>query len=316
MKTKLLALTATLGMVASASAVKINNNLSINGFIDGSYKLVDASPAAGKTYADDQAIDADEVELNFVLTHGAVSGLVSIDSADTNGNDGVSIEQAHFTYDLGNGLAITVGRYGSALGFEREDPAGLYTYSRAYDSEFNLGNTDDSANEGVSVSYASDSFSLAASFHNKRGANIENGDDLDLEVSFSYTGIADTVIGGGYLFDNESTANAEVDVLNLHASRSFGKFLVAGEYTEMQDDANGDRDGYLVLVDYDYNDKIGAALRFSKNEVSGSTTDSERLTIAPNYAITENLGAILEYSDVENDNGSADEFAVELTYTF
>jgi len=37
MKNKLLAVLATFGMVASASAVKINNNLSINGFIDGSY---------------------------------------------------------------------------------------------------------------------------------------------------------------------------------------------------------------------------------------------------------------------------------------
>ena len=37
MKNKLLAVLATLGMVASASAVKVNDNLSINGFIDGSY---------------------------------------------------------------------------------------------------------------------------------------------------------------------------------------------------------------------------------------------------------------------------------------
>ena len=39
MKNKLLAVMAVFGMVASASAVKINNNLSINGFIDGSYVL-------------------------------------------------------------------------------------------------------------------------------------------------------------------------------------------------------------------------------------------------------------------------------------
>ena len=32
---------AIFGMVASASAVKVNNNLSINGFIDGSYNMVD-----------------------------------------------------------------------------------------------------------------------------------------------------------------------------------------------------------------------------------------------------------------------------------
>ena len=42
MKNKLLAVLATFGMVASASAVKINNNLSINGFIDGSYSLIES----------------------------------------------------------------------------------------------------------------------------------------------------------------------------------------------------------------------------------------------------------------------------------
>jgi len=311
MKSKLLAIMATLGMVASASAVKINNNLSINGFLDGSYQLTDAANPAN----DNQQIESDEVELNFVLTHGAVSGLVAIDSADTSGNTGLSIEQAHFSYDLGNGISVTLGRYGSALGFEREDPAGLYTFSRAYQSEFNFGDTDDNANEGVSVSYAADNFSIAASFQNKRGSNIDAGDDLDLEVSFAYTGFADTTIGGGYLFDNQANAATEVDVLNVHASRSFGKFLVAGEYSEVQDTANGDRDGYLVLVDYDFNDKIGAAIRFSNNEQNGAA-DYEKLTIAPNYSITENLGAILEYSDIDNAGAKSDNYAIELTYTF
>jgi hypothetical protein len=311
MKSKLLAIMATLGMVASASAVKINNNLSINGFLDGSYQLTDAANPAN----DNQQIESDEVELNFVLTHGAVSGLVAIDSADTSGNTGLSIEQAHFSYDLGNGISVTLGRYGSALGFEREDPSGLYTFSRAYQSEFNFGDTDDNANEGVSVGYAADNFSIAASFQNKRDSNIDDGDDLDLEVSFAYTGFADTTIGGGYLFDNQANAATEVDVLNVHASRSFGKFLVAGEYSEVQDTSNGDRDGYLVLVDYDFNDKIGAAIRFSNNEQNGAA-DYEKLTIAPNYSITENLGAILEYSDIDNAGAKSDNYAIELTYTF
>ena len=110
-------------------------------------------------------------------------------------------------------MGVTVGRYGSALGFEREDPAGLYTFSRAYDdgSSFNLGNVDAAAVEGVTVAYTVDAFSIAASFENNRDADIES-DELDLEVSFSYTGIADTTIGGGYFFSNENTnaaANAE-----------------------------------------------------------------------------------------------------------
>jgi len=307
MKNKLIAILASFGMVASASAVEINKNLSINGFIDGSYKLVD-----NDTGADDQGLDADEAEINFVLTNGAVSGLIAIDSHEIGGGNDLDIEQAHFTYDLGNGISLTFGRYGSALGFEREDPAGLYTVSRAYASA-NLGDVDSDAVEGVTVAYAADQFSIAASFENPRDANLEDN-DLDLELSFSYNGIADTVIGGGYFFDNEESAAAEEDKLNLYASRSFGKFLLAAEYTEFSTD-DFDRDAYMILVDYDFNDKIGVALRISDEEVT-ATNDYDKFTIAPNYAITENLGAIFEYSDVESDGKDSNEFAVELTYTF
>jgi hypothetical protein len=312
MKNKLLATMAIFGMVASASAVKINNNLSINGFLDGSYVLTDTDAA------DTQSLGADEAELNFVLTNGAVSGLIAIDSGEASGTSDLDIEQAHFTYDLGNGVSITLGRYGSALGFEREDPAGLYTYSRAYNTAAaNLGNIDNgNVVEGITVAYASDQFSIAASFENAKGADLENN-DLDLELSFAYTGIADTTIGGGFFFDNEAGSAEENDVVNVHASRSFGKLLLAAEYTQIQSSVagTGDRDAYLVLADYDYNDKIGVALRLSKEEES-ATVDYEKITIAPNYSITDNLGAILEFSDIERNNADSNLVAVELTYTF
>ena len=89
MKNKLLAAMAIFGMVASASAVKINNNLSINGFLDGSYVLTDTDAA------DTQSLGADEAELNFVLTNGAVSGLIALIHARAVQND-LNIEQAHF----------------------------------------------------------------------------------------------------------------------------------------------------------------------------------------------------------------------------
>ena len=42
------------------------------------------------------------------------------------------------------------------------------------------------------------------------------------------------------------------------------------------------------------------------------------ITIAPNYAVTDNLEVILEYSNVnaELDADDEDTIAVELTYTF
>ena len=75
--------------------------------------------------------------------------------------------------------------------------------------------------------------------------------------SFSYTGINNVTLGGGYFFDNQGNNEDEVDVLNLHASTSFGKLFLAAEYTELNRGANvndgSDLDGYMVLADYDIN---------------------------------------------------------------
>jgi hypothetical protein len=331
MKTKLLAVLATLSMVASASAVKINNNLSINGFIDGSYAVVEGATEK------DQALEIDEVELNFVVNVGNVSGLVAVDthSSIAAGNEategqGLGIEQAHFTYNINDAVSLTFGRYGSALGFEREDPAGLYTYSRAYSdndasaaNNFNFGNVDANAVEGLTLAYSGDAYTLAVSLENQAGAEQDlQENDLDFEISFTYSGIAGVNIGGGVFLDNEEGGNAETDAVNIHVSRQFGKLLVAGEYSQLDTTANGstdteeERDAYLILADYDFSDKLGVALRLSSNEQINNGGDYDKFTIAPNYAITDSLGAILEYSDVDAGGTDSEEYAVELTYTF
>ena len=349
MKNKILALLASVGLVASASAVEINENLSINGFIDASYTHQDDNDRG-----EAQQLGVDEIELNFLFNHGPVSGAIHIDDyigdADSTSadNSDVEIEQAHVTYSMDNGVSFTVGKYGSALGFEREDPAGLYTYSRAYrdnittdaglitangtnslGNDFNLGNVDANVVEGLTVAYAADAFSLAVSLENDIDANIDT-DNLDAEVSFAYTGIENVSLGGGYFFDNQDNNTDEVDILNLHVAVTAGKLLLAAEYVELQgqDAANGgDRDGYLLLADYDWTDKLGVALRYSSNEAGVDTdgniangyedvADADTFTIAPNYALTDNLGVIVEYSDIDLGTTDADLLALEVTYTF
>jgi hypothetical protein len=342
MKTKLIAVLATLSMVASASAVKVNNNLSINGFIDGSYSSVDnGNGAAGANKS--QSLAVDEVEVNFVVNVGNVSGLVAFDTHGAQNHDGIELEQAHFTYNINDAVSVTFGRYGSALGLEGEDPAGLYTFSRAYSdayrndldsatgtnnqgSAFNFANLDGVPGtvDGITIAYSGDAYSLAASFENA-STNDANGletNDLDVELSFSYTGLENTVIGGGYFTDNEAQGTQETNALNVFITRQFGKLLLGGEYSELDTEANGNaagddaRDAYMILADYDFNDKIGVALRLSSAEKANNGGDFDRFTIAPNYAITESLGAILEFSDIDDAGADIEEYAVELTYTF
>jgi len=328
MKNKIMAMLVAFGLVGSVSAVEINENLSINGFIDGSISKTD------QTSGDEANWGIDEIEVNFLFNVGSVSGTVSLDSQDIgNGSeDDLEIEQAHFTYTLENGVSLTFGRYGSALGLEREDPAGLYTFSRAYAGAFNLGDIDgNGAVEGLTVSYAADAWSLGVSIENPNGTIRDNNvkNDLDYEVALSYTGIENLSVGIGYFKDNENSGLVaaggapEDDVTNIHATYQVGKALLGAEWTQIDRSANGtgltegDLDAHMFLVDYDVSDKLGVAVRYSSYEESANV-DVDKITIAPNYAITESLGAILEYSDISHDaaNSDSDTIALELTYTF
>ena len=93
-------------------------------------------------------------------------------------------------------------------------------------------------------------------------------------------------IGVGYFFDNEAVNTNEEDLLNFHASTTLGKLFIAAEYTEIQTEnvAFGDLDAYMLLLDYDFNDKLGAAFRISSNETNIANEDYDKVTIAPNYA--------------------------------
>lgn len=319
MKNKIIATLVAFGLVGSASAIEINENLSINGFIDTSYTLTE------KDAGDVQELGVDEIELNFLFNVGGASGAIHIDNSDSPSvadDSDIDVEQAFIGYSLESGVSFTIGKYGSTLGFDREDPGGLYTYSRAYSTsvvgnQFNLGDVDSHVYEGVRLGYSSDVFSLGISLQNDTADasdDIEKN-ELDLELSFTYTGIENLNIGGGYRFANQA-AN-EVDVLNLHATTEMGKFLLGAEYIELQNGggAGQDLDGWQVIANYDVSDKLGVALRISSNELVGNS-DYEKVTIAPNYSLSDSLGVILEYSDVDDAGIDSNELALELTFTF
>jgi len=340
MKNKIMAMLVAFALVGSVSAVEINDNLSINGFIDGSYKSSDSDA----NNHDEASLGLDEVELDFIFNAGGISGEIHVDSSlsgTSTDEDGLNIEQAHLSYGLESGLTITVGRYGSALGLEREDPGGLYTFSRAYeDNTFNFGDIDNSyAHEGVRFSYAGEQFGIGLSVHNAVArefaleeaptATSNNENDLDVELSLSFAAMENLTLGGGVLSQNgKSEAGGKAqddDLFNVHAVYTAGKLVLAAEWSQNDSTANtADQDAYTILADYDVSDVFGIAIRYSQwdtetTNAAGVTTtgDSDRLTIAPNYAITESLGAILEYSnDNTSGGGDSDTLAVELTFTF
>ena len=86
----------------------------------------------------------DEVELNFIVNAGNVSGELHVD-AENNTGHAVTLRsnKCISPIPLKTEFPLSIGRYGSKLGFEREDPAGLWTFSRAYENNANMGNIDE-----------------------------------------------------------------------------------------------------------------------------------------------------------------------------
>jgi len=328
------------GLVGSVSAIDINDNLSINGFIDGSFSSTDSRTAAGVS-SDTTELGLDEIEIDFLFNAGGVSGELHID--DDGSNNALDIEQAHLSYGFEGGLTLTAGKFGSALGLDGQDPAGLFAYSRAYSNDdFQLGDVDNHPQEGLRLSYSADQFSVSVSAVNADNSEEENGgaihavnnplgdreDDLDWEVAIAFTGIENLSIGGGLLVSNAATTistgaphvagTEDTSIFNIHAGYTMGKALIAGEWSTIDSDVanTADLDAYQILVDYDVSDVLGIVVRYTEEDDS-ATADTDSFTIAPNYAISDNLGAIVEYTNINDSTGADEDFlAVELTFTF
>ena len=148
-------------------------------------------------------------------------------------------------------------------------------------------------------------------------------DNLDFEVAVAFTGIENLAISAGIIAANgESTTLApdatDPSIYNINAAYTLDKLLLVGEYSNYDQDVPNAPDlaAWMLLADYDINDKMGIAVRYSEYE-TGATSESDRFTIAPNYSITESLGVILEYtSDDDNAGNDSDTIGLELTFTF
>jgi len=109
--------------------IVINDFLSFEGFIDMSYVHYDGEIADVNESDNNFAID--QVEINWLFDFDPVTAQIDFDYED-NVDSTVEVEQAFATYHMGDGSAITAGRYDSMLGFEAFEPTGLYQFSTAY----------------------------------------------------------------------------------------------------------------------------------------------------------------------------------------
>jgi len=284
----------------------LTENLSVEGFVDMSYQDDDAG---------DSQFGIDQVEFDFLFSAGAVSAQVDVEyeeGADQGAT--TEIEQAFVTYDLGNGGALTAGRFASQLGFEAFEPTGLYQVSLAYSARTGLPLYD----EGVkyTTEIAGNYFGLAI-VDGVEANTIGDGDGYSIEAAYAIDlasvqeGLS-AFVGARY---DVNDADADDDLLvNAYVSYETGAWIFAAEVVHLDDGIQHDSSA-LVMANYTYSDAASVTGRYSVED--GGTDDASKITLAHNYAIADNLALIAEVSEVDVDGGESDtEFAVELLFTF
>lgn len=309
--TAVLALAATLPVLAD---IKINDNLSVNGYAVGSYEYFKQDKSTSvDTFSVDTAL------LGATLTFKPVTAVVSfyyvpntpantfsvpVAHTGTNQNgDEVTLLDAYVTYDAGNGISVTAGKFLSYMGYESFYPIYMDQISYA-DGDFLA--PIPGYHSGVRVDYSdsTQSAGLAGldSVYSPYGATKGDGElkhNGGLEVYYSYKGITDLTLWLGYAYDTKGNFEVHsVSTVDFWASYNIDKQTrVAAEYVNKDGGTGAKGYNWIAFGDYTFSDsKFSLAGRISGEKMSNGGPGFTKYTISPTYAATDHLKVRLEYS--------------------
>ena len=227
----------------------------------------------------------------------------------------VELEQAFITYDTGEGLALTVGKFLSCTGFEAAEPTHMYQYS--YSATLVYGGYQN----GVAASYGSDMFGLYGAVVSSvwDGAETDvSGDESDVgfEAQVTLMPVEGITAKAALAKEDEQT------LINVWGMLESGPLTVAAEVNSMSDwGAYESGLGYLGMVNYGLSDQVGVTARYSAIAWTpfggGEDDETSEITIAPSYAISDNWGLVAEVKMLTvGDADAVTQIALESLLTF
>ncbi len=299
-----------LGMGLANAEIKVDDKLSLTGFIDMS--VLGTMPDGGSSTLD---AGLDQFELDFMYKF---SDNLSA-QIDLNHFQGAFyLEQGFVTYSTGP-LAINMGRFLSSTGWEAAEPTGLYqySYSKNCDGSIAAGCVYGGYQNGVSASFT---ISPMISLYGAVVGGIWDGTDTDIskpgiEVQLSLTPIEGLTIKPAFMYENETSDGTAQSAANVWASFETGPLTLAAEFNYLMDWGVTDETGmgYLAMVNYAINDKLGITVRYSAIDVENDYKGNE-IAVSPGYAITDDWFVLAEIRQDIDDKVTS--YAVESLITF
>ena len=298
-----------LALATSASAdIKLNDNLSVAGYVTGSYRYFDEA----KT----DKFDLDSAKLSFLTTHAPVTGVASIYYTGGGTGDDLTLLDAYVNYDAGDGLTVTGGKFLSWLGFEAFDIPNMYQLSYA-NGDF-LG-VIPGYHSGVKVNYTSGDWTSGFAVLDSVYGGLEGDGELrgnaGLEAYVTFTGIEKLTVFAAVAHQTEGTLTAgipdsgaqeEATAYNVWASYQLTPaVLLAAEYT-VKESYFADGYNWLLFASFATSEKVSLVTRLSGEDVDNGPSFL-KATFAPSYKLTENLSirgeiSFYDYKDFSTEN--------------
>ena len=227
----------------------------------------------------------------------------------------VELEQAFITYDTGEGLALTVGKFLSCTGFEAAEPTGLYQYSVSATLVYG------GYQNGLAASYGTDVFGLYGAVVSSvwEGAETDvsgEGSDVGFEAQVALMPVKGVTAKAALAKEDEQT------LVNVWGMLETGPLTVAAEVNSMSDwDGYESGLGYLGMVNYGLSDQVAVTVRHSAiawTPIGGGEDDeTSEITFAPSYAVSDNWSLIGEVKMLTvGDADAVTQIALESLLTF
>ena len=300
-------LAAGLTLAASLTAfadVKVNENFSVNGYAVGSWTSTDVDGGKrSETYLKNGTLfgNTDAVKLGLLGTSGPVSAYGSVLYLPAAGSTNeAGLLDAYATFDAGNGLKLTGGKFLSYLGYEAFDAPNMAQLTYGY-TIFAV----PAYHSGAKLDYSTKEFSVGLAavdsvFGGSKGffeGDREFSDDIGFEAVFSYTAVKNLTIFTGIAMEDTHRAANKLFIFDLWASYAVSdKVTIAGEF-DVQDDVGK---GWLAFLSYKFDDKFSTAFRVSGFKADGGGDDT-KFTIAPTYSFNANASIRAEVSVADGD---------------
>lgn len=308
----------TVAALATAAAVqaevKINDNLSLDGYAIGSGVVTEGTPVGNYELGKSGA----PFDSAYIAVNGSYKdftskvSLYSVNFAGTDTNGDTGILDAYVTYKTGN-VAVTGGQYLGYLGFESFHSVNnaFISFSQAtYRSPFATGAKVDYSGEGFSTGFSvrDSQINNTGSFFNGDG---EFSDDIGYEAYVMLTSVENLTVfaGAGY---EDVDGGTSAYTFDLWASYKINdKLSLAAEYATVEDVTDF---SWLTQLSYAVSEEVSVAGRLTGSDgLTGN--DAFGYGVASTYTLSPNF-AVKGEATLTDNSGASDVFSYAVQGIF